>query len=241
MNKISSAFSAEGQPFQSPLHLDFLQNANKEAVSNAIIGMIGDTYSPTTWYRLFGCELTNTGGDSFTNTAGAVFYGGEVYTVDAVGGSGTLMDGGIKMVVSEVAGGSTTMASGATRSLNLTRKAIFANDPAGSQLWRPTEIRISSKYTDGGLSNTLTITTECSNYYVLLATTTGNVTITIDHTNRVVGGTAVILLSPSTSNDIVISTTSAYIVVGPTTVTGNTRICIEYIDTDAYIVSIITA
>lgn len=54
--------------------LDFIQSAPKEIVSNAIIGLIGDTYSPTQVYILWGIYY-NAG----IVSDGAVFYGGEVY------------------------------------------------------------------------------------------------------------------------------------------------------------------
>lgn len=238
MNKISSAYSAEGQPFQSPLHLDFLQNASKEAVSNAIIGMIGDSYSTSVWYRLFGAELIPTAGDYYYNSAGAVFYNGEVYTVDAVsGGGGTNMPDGIKLEVVETGTGATTMASGASRNLNLVRKARYANDPAGADTsWRPTEIRINSISEEFVNDVNLTVKFDCNRYYYIAANAAGTMTITLDLTGAVVGGRAYIYFETNdiTGNNIVLSTTGVvhYVASGGTMIAKIGLIQIDYAGLD---------
>lgn len=56
--------------------LDFIQTAPTEIVANAIIGMIGDTYSSTQVYILWGVDYDAGSG---TVSDGAVFYNGEVY------------------------------------------------------------------------------------------------------------------------------------------------------------------
>lgn len=63
--------------------LDFLQAAYGEVVSAILIGIIGiDNYDPTVVYIIYG--IVNTGAGAVYNiTAGAVFYNGEVFYVDA--------------------------------------------------------------------------------------------------------------------------------------------------------------
>lgn len=63
--------------------LQFLQDANAEAFQAVIIAAIGPTYSPTIVYKLYGVINSGTG-NAYAISAGAVFYGGEVYLVDAV-------------------------------------------------------------------------------------------------------------------------------------------------------------
>lgn len=73
------------QPFLGG-SLAFLQNATKESIANVVIGMIGKNYSTSTVYILYGCVRSGTadGGTGNTSiTAGAVFYNGEVFTVQA--------------------------------------------------------------------------------------------------------------------------------------------------------------
>ena len=62
--------------------LQFLQDANAEIFNAIVRGAIGTTYDNSKVYILFGC--VNTGdGNSYNISAGAVFYQGEVYLVDA--------------------------------------------------------------------------------------------------------------------------------------------------------------
>lgn len=65
--------------------LKFIQDATKEIVSEAIINLIGASYDPTKIYILRGCVDSGGGAGTFNISAGAVFYAGEVYQVDATG------------------------------------------------------------------------------------------------------------------------------------------------------------
>lgn len=79
------------QPFLGK-SLKFLQDANLEAFNNAVITFIdasGRTYDPTKVYILWGCVVTGVtvGPGTCTMTAGAIFYNGEIYTVQSTSGS----------------------------------------------------------------------------------------------------------------------------------------------------------
>lgn len=66
---------------------DFLQAAYTEAISSAIITIIGAAYDPTVLYRLYGAVRTLSGSGIRTTvsfTAGAAFYNGEVLLFPAV-------------------------------------------------------------------------------------------------------------------------------------------------------------
>jgi hypothetical protein len=62
--------------------LQFLQDANSEAFAALCQALIGVNYSSAQVYILWGCINTGTG-DSYIVSAGAVFYAGEIYLVDA--------------------------------------------------------------------------------------------------------------------------------------------------------------
>jgi hypothetical protein len=62
--------------------LQFLQDANSEAFAALCQAIIGVNYSAAQVYILWGCINTGTG-DSYVVSAGAVFYAGEIYLVDA--------------------------------------------------------------------------------------------------------------------------------------------------------------
>jgi len=63
--------------------LQFLQDANYEAFQAIVIGAIGANYSATTAYIIYGVKNSGSG-LSYNISAGAIFYGGEIYLVDAV-------------------------------------------------------------------------------------------------------------------------------------------------------------
>lgn len=62
--------------------LQFLQDANYEAFQAVVRASIGSAYNPSLVYIMFGCVNSGTG-NSYDITAGAVFYNGEIYLVDA--------------------------------------------------------------------------------------------------------------------------------------------------------------
>jgi len=63
--------------------LQFLQDANAEVFAALILGLIGSTYDPAKVYVLYGC-VNSGAGNNYIISAGAVFYNGEVFLVDAV-------------------------------------------------------------------------------------------------------------------------------------------------------------
>jgi len=63
--------------------LQFLQDAYKEVINAILRGTIGGSYSASTYYILHGC--VNSGvGSNYVISAGAIFFNGEIYLVDAV-------------------------------------------------------------------------------------------------------------------------------------------------------------
>lgn len=62
--------------------LQFLQDANYEAFQATILGLIGATYDASAVYVIFGC-VNSGSGNVYNISAGAVFYAGEIYLVDA--------------------------------------------------------------------------------------------------------------------------------------------------------------
>ena len=82
------------QPFGGP-SLAFLESSTVEAFKNVVLGLIGNSYSATTVYVLYGCVRSGAAdgasSGTVTITAGAVFFGGEVFTVQAF--SGTMATG----------------------------------------------------------------------------------------------------------------------------------------------------
>jgi len=65
----------------------FMEAGIKEAFLNTVLGIIGNSYSTSTPYVLFGCIRTGTPdgtGGTVSITAGSIFYNGEIYTIPSV-------------------------------------------------------------------------------------------------------------------------------------------------------------
>lgn len=60
-----------------------LQKAYKEALDALSKSLIGNNYSASTFYVLYGCVGTGTNPGARTISAGAIFYNGEIYLVPA--------------------------------------------------------------------------------------------------------------------------------------------------------------
>lgn len=78
--------------------LQFVQDSYKEAISAALVGLIGPGYDPTVVYVLYG--VSNSGTYPVYNiTAGAVFYAGEVFLVNAAAFTATGSNVGVFQIV----------------------------------------------------------------------------------------------------------------------------------------------
>ena len=62
--------------------IKFLQDSYGEGFTAILVMLIGATYNPATMYVLYGCVNTGTG-LNYNISAGAVFYQGEIFLVDA--------------------------------------------------------------------------------------------------------------------------------------------------------------
>lgn len=83
MKKLSTTpISNSAQFFPKKGTLEFLQLQHRETTAATIIALIGPTYNAGTMYVLYGVVNTGTY-PTYTTTAGAVFYNGEIYYVDA--------------------------------------------------------------------------------------------------------------------------------------------------------------
>jgi hypothetical protein len=74
----SSVTGTVGQPFLAP-SLSFLQDSYKEVVNALINGLI--TYTTNDVVVIYGCVISGAG--PYAVTAGAIYYNGEIYLVDA--------------------------------------------------------------------------------------------------------------------------------------------------------------
>lgn len=225
---------------------DFLQDEAKEVIASTIIGMIGSSYSTSKIYRLYGAELAIYAGDNYTNTAGAVFLNGEVYQVDAIGGSGTSMPDGKDMAVdttyyTAATADPVTYTDGTPHNVHQIKKIKYVNNVSpvyGEPVNGRWNVNCAAASNNGV---TLTVTTECSNYYNLYANAAGAMTITISNTNRVEGGKATIYIETNdpTGNTLTFVTSSTVLQANTSGTLINKRmiVTIEYAGNDTYYIT----
>ena len=146
--------------------LQFLQDAHKETLGATITGLIGNTYNASTLYVLNGC--TNTGsGSVYAIAAGAVFYNGEVYLVDAANFTAS---SGNTAVLSQVTSQYTTFADpvtftdSTTHNVHNIRKMQISQGASGSGISDyssafflnftiPAQVSITGTLVSGGYPN----------------------------------------------------------------------------------------
>lgn len=134
MRKIntSSITSTVAMPFKSGT-IDHLQKAYTEAVAALAKNMIGTDYDPTKFYILHGC-VNSGSGSSYVISAGAIFYNGEVYLVDAATftASGSTAVGTITKTQEVTNADPVTFTDGVSRNVHDIYKIVFAAGTSGS-------------------------------------------------------------------------------------------------------------
>lgn len=131
---VSALSISNGMPLKSG-PFTHLQLAYQEAIAQAIIGWIGSTYDATKVYRLSG--VANTGsGSNYIISAGAVFFNGEVYLVDAatfsISGS-NVAEGTITITYfSGVEADPQDFTDGVPRNIHQIRKIVYGAALSGS-------------------------------------------------------------------------------------------------------------
>ncbi len=115
--------------------INHLQEAYRETTEAAIRAMIGNAYSASTFYKLYGCENSGSG-SNYIVSAGAIFYNGEVYLVDAAtftAGVGETAVGTITTTNILAANADpVTLTNSTTANVHEIRKIVFASGVSGS-------------------------------------------------------------------------------------------------------------
>jgi hypothetical protein len=113
--------------------LDHLQLAYQEAISALGESQIGSDYDPTKVYILYGCENNDTH-PNYDISAGAVFYNGEVYLVDAANfvaantAVGTITTSYYASAIADPV----TFTDGVAHNVHEIKKMVIANGVSGS-------------------------------------------------------------------------------------------------------------
>lgn len=149
----SSISASVGFPVKSGT-LEHIQSAYQEALAQSIIAQIGSGYDSSKCYILNG--LINSGTAPVYNiTAGAVFFGGEVYLVDTVSGSLTgsnIVTGVIDTSFFAAANADpVTFTDGVIRNVHQIRKVVLQPGLAGSGIADYNNFRVINPSTNIGV------------------------------------------------------------------------------------------
>lgn len=112
----------------------FLEDAKLETVKNVVNAILGSAYVANKMYVLYGCVATGTDPGVRTVTAGAIFYNGEVYSVDAFSGTTTGSDVLVASVsdTADLTADPTTFSDGTQYGIHRVRKIAISIGASGS-------------------------------------------------------------------------------------------------------------
>jgi hypothetical protein len=164
MKKVINASTATAkQPFYGRTMAHIMETITEiaDSVARPIIG----NYVANDLVILYGCILTGNfsgAGNPFAVTAGAVYYNGEIYQVDAV--SGTISGANVlvgTIVTTYQSGDPVTMSDNSTVSVHEIRKVVITQAASGSgtknySLWKPV-LRINGRTTLATQNNATTV------------------------------------------------------------------------------------
>lgn len=172
--------------------LDHLQLAYQEALSAIANNLLGAKSDAATAYILFGCVNTGSG-LNYVISAGAIFYQGEVFLVDATSftaSAGQVAVASLSTTYFTTYADPVDFTDGTQKNVHSVRKITFASGASGSGLFDFTAMRNTAI-----ALNTQTISTLPASYTVtfeqdkalFFASATVDCTITFDFTNAVPG------------------------------------------------------
>jgi hypothetical protein len=225
--------------------LEFLQNANLIVLAELARNLIGDTYSTTKAYRLWGAA-TSTAGSTVTITEGAFFINGEIYHCPGNSALGPVVVLGIEVTQYGSFADPVTLSDGSIVNVhNIRQVKIYgpASPPPGTSYTFTNVLDIRSKSVFGGTSssNALTVAHEY-NTFTRLTPASGGITITISATNRAEGTKATIyVVADSSGNPITIAGGGTNYIVGNTAALGTGEpfmVAIEYAGSNTYFITV---
>lgn len=128
----------------------FLEAAKLETFSNVIQGLLGGIYQTGKVYVIWGCVDSGGGGGTFNISAGAVFYNGEIFSVDA---TGSFTPGGGQTAVATISDTAdptadpTNFSDNVAHDIHRIRKVAIAAGTSGSGISDFTSFAASTKIT----------------------------------------------------------------------------------------------
>lgn len=193
MRKLIDSFitSTSAQPIKQGT-LDHLQFAYQEAITAIVNNLMGGVLDNISVYVLYGCVNSGTY-PTYNVTAGAVYYSGEVYLVDAFTFTVTPSNkavGNIVITYYNVNADPTEFTDGSSHNVHAIRKVVFAEAVSGTgisdfEMLKQTAIVLKNDQ-EASLPGSYLVTFE-QDRAVFFAAASTNCTITFDFTNAVPG------------------------------------------------------
>lgn len=138
MKKINPSFinANAAQPFKKGTWVH-LQEAYQEAIDAISRNIIGENYDASKVYVLYGC-VNSGSGSSYVISAGAVFYNGEIYLVDAVSFTAGIGETAIGTITTsnylDATADPVTFTDGTPHSVHDIRKIVLSSDTSVGDL-----------------------------------------------------------------------------------------------------------
>lgn len=137
MKKIKTTDIVAGVAYPpSKKGLDFLQQSYQEILGSLAQTFAGNTPSTTVGYVLYGVVETDLGSNNYSYTAGAIYFNGEVYPVDAQASINLATGKALNITVTnDPTADPTTFTDGSSKNVHNVRKLTFANSATGDLLY----------------------------------------------------------------------------------------------------------
>lgn len=146
-NLKTSDITSSAQLYLKKGTIDHLQLSYKEAIDSLARGVV-QNYLPNTVYRLYGC-VNNGNLVDYNITAGAVFYNGEIYLVDAaifsVTGANVAVGTIATTFFTDPTADPADFTDGNTRNIHEIRKVVIAGGLSGSGIANFSDFKRSNK------------------------------------------------------------------------------------------------
>jgi len=189
----SSASTSVSQPLKAG-SVQHLQLAYQEALNALALNLIGPTYQTNVVYVLFGC-VNSGSGSTFNMSAGAVFYNGEIFLVDAttftLTGSNVPLSNIVTSYFVDASADPTIFSDASSHNVHQIRKVVISQGVSGSSTLGDFSTFLQTQLVlvndqEATLGATYTVNFK-QDKAVFFASATVNSTINFDFTNAVPG------------------------------------------------------
>lgn len=197
MRKLDTSFATTtvSQPLKAG-SVNHLQLAYQEVINSLALDLIGPSAQNNIVYVLFGCINTGSG-LHYIISAGAVYYNGEVYLVDAVNFTATGSNVAVAAIATtfftDISADPTTFSDTAAHNVHQIRKIVISAGASGSTIadfsaFKQTQLTVVNDQ-QSTLGSSFTVKFD-QDKFTFFNSATVNTTIGFDFTNAIPGAVA---------------------------------------------------